>query len=338
MSDLASDNSHKVAILLATLEKSLAVNLLQKLDTADVKTILDSSSELGPLKADDVDPVVDEFAREIGSTLGISADPEQLMALLESAFNAEQIATILGRPIEKPRQDVWGRLNVGIEGTLVPYLLDQHEQVTTYVLSKLSSDLAAKCMSMLPRGTRNRVAKRLIKIDDADPAAVRILEEVLLEDLFAKGAQKKESSGVGLLAAVVNKLDRVESMEVMDGLVESSPEEAKALRKLIFMFEDVVLLELKQRMKLIDRVPVELIIPALFGTDDEFRSNILSALSARSRRMVESELQGDTSQLHKDTLTARRKIADMAIAMAKSGDIELPSPDAETPPDMAAAA
>jgi flagellar motor switch protein FliG len=327
MPDASSANSQKVAILLATLEKSLAVNLLKKLDTEDVKAILDSSSAIGPLKAVDVDPVVDEFAREFSGALGISADPEQLTALLESAFSAEQIASILGRPMEKPKQDVWARFTTDIESTLVPYMLDQHEQVTTFILSKLSSGLAAKCMSLLPAGMRKRTAERLVRINEVDIATIRILEEVLMEDIFAKGAQKKESLGVGVLAGVVNNMDRSDSVEVMAGLEETNPEEVKLLRRLIFMFEDVALLDFKQRTKLIDKVPVELIISALYGMNEEFRSNILSVLSGRSRRMVESELQGDIAQPKKDSASARRKIADIAINMSKSGDLELPSPD-----------
>jgi flagellar motor switch protein FliG len=49
--------------------------------------------------------------------------------------------------------------------------------------------------------------------------------------------------------------------------------------------------------------------------------------------MVESELQGDTSSPHKDTAQARRKIADIAIQMARGGDIEIPDKaDASAPP------
>jgi flagellar motor switch protein FliG len=83
-------------------------------------------------------------------------------------------------------------------------------------------------------------------------------------------------------------------------------------------------------VKLIDRVPAELIIAALFGTEAGFREVLLSSMSARTRRMVESELQGDTSQPNKDTMSARRKIADIAILMAQKGELKLPDPNAGT--------
>jgi flagellar motor switch protein FliG len=98
------------------------------------------------------------------------------------------------------------------------------------------------------------------------------------------------------------------------------------------MFEDVQSLDQKDRMKLIDRVPTELIIAALFGTDASLREIILASMSARTKRMVESELQGDTSRPNNDTLSARRKIADIAILMAQKGELTLPDLDAKSSP------
>jgi flagellar motor switch protein FliG len=320
-------SAEKAAILLATLDSTVAVNVLKKLDAEDVKALLETSAQIGPVTSEVIEPLVDEFARDVSTELGIMAGPQQLMALLESAYSADQISGMLGRPVKRPLEDVWKKLTPGMETTLVPYLLDQHEQVSAYVVSRLQPDLAAKCISMFPKGARNRIARRLLKISDVFPAASETVQRVLLEDLFATGSQSKAASGKGVLAAVINKLDRTQSMEVLEELAKSSPSDLAELRKLIFMFEDIPQMDLKNRMKFIDRVPAELIIASLFGMDDGFKAAILEAMSARTKRMVESELQGDTSQPNKDTMAARRKIADMAILMSQKGELDLPQPE-----------
>jgi flagellar motor switch protein FliG len=99
--DEATDSTEKAAILLAAIDDKLAVNILKRLEPDNVKSLLEASTNLRPLKSTDVEPVVDEFARDVSDALGISAGPEQLMALLESAFSGEEIADILGRPREK---------------------------------------------------------------------------------------------------------------------------------------------------------------------------------------------------------------------------------------------
>jgi flagellar motor switch protein FliG len=140
------------------------------------------------------------------------------------------------------------------------------------------------------------------------------------------------------LAAVINQMERPITEEIFAELNRSMPEDIKRLRGLVFMFEDIVNLEQKDRSKLFDRAPTDQVIPALFGCTAELREAILSSLSARSRRMVESELQGDTSQPQPGTAAAQRKLADLAIQMSKAGEITLRSaPPADGPAATAAA-
>lgn len=325
----AHSKTEKVAILLAALENSLAVSLLKKFEPEDVKLILESSNRLGPLNSGDVEPLVDQFATEFSDALGISAGPDHLMALLESAFSAEQVSQLLGRSAGKEEAGVWAKFVPGTEQTLVPFLLDESEPVAAFVLSRLPAELSAKCLALLPRGTRKRVVARMLKQGEVHPVALEIMETVLQEDLFAKGTKRDDSSTREKLAAVVNRMDRQETVDLLADLTASNPEELKALRKLIFMFEDLEIMDARQRAKLLDRVPTELVIASLFATTTEFRDTIMSSMGARARRMVESELQGDISQPRKDTLSARRRIAELAIQMSRKGEIELPDPDAE---------
>lgn len=326
-------STEKVAILLAALENTLAVNLLKKFEPDDVKRILESSNKLGALNAGDVEPLVEQFAAEFSEALGISAGPDHLMALLESAFSAEQVAELLGRTVTQAAPSVWSRFQADSENILVPYLLDESEAVTAFVLSRVPSELSAKCLAMLPRATRNNVVGRMLKMGEVHPAALQILEQVMEEELFSKTTQRDDGATREKLAAVVNRMDRQDTLNLLDDLQQTQPEDVKALRKLIFMFEDISLMDAKQRAKLLDRVPADQLISALFATDPAFRETIMSSLGARARRMVESELQGDVSQPKKDTLVNRRRIAELTVQLAKKGEVELPDPDAPPPAD-----
>jgi flagellar motor switch protein FliG len=334
----AAPKAGKAAMLLATLESELAINVLKKLDPHEVKMLLASAEEIGSVDADEVDPVIDEFELEFSSEPGIDAGSEQMLALLGKAYDADRMAAVLGHPVARKRENVWQKLTPGIETALVPYLLDQHEQVSAYVLSKLQPELAAKCMAMFPRTQKARLARRLLKIVEPLQQSVECLEDALLEDLFGK-TETKPSQGKGILAAMINRLDRPQTVEMLEDLSASNASDMLELRKMIFMFEDLPQLKQNFRVKLMDRVPAELVIAALFGMDETFRAAILEAMSARSRRMVESELQGDTAEPRKDTAAARRKIAETAMQMAQKGEIELPNPDEkdETPGAVVAA-
>lgn len=331
-------STEKVAILLASLENSLAVELLKKLGTDDVKHILESSANLGPLTYSDVSPLVDEFANEFADALGISDSRKQLMALLEAAFTSEEIASFLGRPIDKPSTFSWSRFSMGMETTLVPYLLDEHPQTAAYILSRLTPDLAARCIELLPAALRASVTARLLRIEDVKKPVLDVLEKVIQEDLFGERAAASGGGDDRLerLANIINRLDRTQADEIINDIIKINPEDGAALRKLIFMFEDIALLEQQHRAKLLDRVSTDLIIASLFGADAVLRESILSALSARTRRMVESELPQGESQPRKDTAECRRRIAEAAIQAAKNGDITLPDTGGAPAPEAAA--
>jgi flagellar motor switch protein FliG len=315
--------AEKVAILLASLDKAVAVELLKRFDPEDVKRIVESSGRLGSLNSRDVEPLIDEFSAEFSEALGISAGSAEIVSLMEQAFTSKEVASIMGQEEPHPEDAVWPKFKAGSEKSLVPYLLDEHEQTAAVVLSKLGSDLAARCIAVLPRGSATRIVSRMLGLGEVSPAALRDLEDALRDDFFGKSAAQDNGARVDRMAAVVNRLEREQSAQILEDVSKLKPEEVKTLRKLIFMFEDIEQLSQPSRLKLFDRVPTELVIPALYATEPSFREAVLSSLGARARRMVESELQDDTSAPHKDTAQARRKIADIAIQMSRAGDIQL---------------
>ena len=323
--DPGRTRAEKVAILLAALENSVAVNLLKKLEPNDVKQIVEASGKLGSLNFADVNPLIEEFSSEFSEALGISAGSSQMASLMETAFSSAEVAQIMGREPAHEVDSVWQKFKLGAEATLVPYLLDESEQVVAVILSKVMPELAARCIVIFPRGLSTRVISRMLNLGETAPFALAHIEEALREDFFAVKTKEDKSVKIDKLAAVVNRLDRQRSLDVLQDLAASNPDEMKSLRKLIFMFEDIESMAQSDRLKLFDRVPAEIVIPALFGTEPSFREAVLNSMGARARRMVESELQGDTSKPKSETLGARRKIADTAIQMSRSGQLELPT-------------
>ena len=94
------------------------------------------------------------------------------------------------------------------------------------------------------------------------------------------------------IADILNRLDKTQSEEVLKSLAEVRPDEAKALKSMLFTFEDLVKLPQRRAPLVFDQVPIERLVVALKGTDAVFQATILSSLASRSRRMVEAELQG----------------------------------------------
>ena len=315
----------KVAILLLVLGNPIGAKLLQSFHPDDVKAIMNSASAIGAIDRDDLEVLVDEFAAQFAKTLGINTDPRNVRNLVEQAFSPDQLNSMFGESGLTAHEPVWRKFSAGSENALVPYLLDEHPQTAAFILSSLDPELAARCLSMLPRDLRGTTAKRLLKLSRVRDQAAQLVQDCLRNDLLSKADNGQEEEGRNRVAVLMNKLDREQSAAIIESLAATRPEEAKRLRGMIFSFEDIDKLTQPARLTLFDKIATEQVIAALKGMPAEFKEAVLASMGARARRMVESELTGDTGQVTKEGHAARRAVADTALAMAQRGEIILPT-------------
>jgi flagellar motor switch protein FliG len=153
---------------------------------------------------------------------------------------------------------------------------------------------------------------------------VRAVEVAIAEELLAKTSSGSHSG----IADILNRLDKTQSDDMLKSLAAIRPDDAKTLKGLLFTFAELINLAPKARTLLLDQVPIERLVASLKGTDAAFQSAILASLAARSRRMVEAELQGGGSASENEVADARRAIVDTVLKMMAKGEIVLPAPDA----------
>jgi flagellar motor switch protein FliG len=314
----------KVAILLAALNKDMAISLLRKFEPGSLRQLVESSGHLGALNAADFEPVVKEFTQEFAEALGISAGAEQLIPLLEAAFTKEKVSQLIRMQDVNTKASVWSKFTPQMDKLLVPFLLDEHEQTAALILSRLATDVAAKCLALLPRELTTRLLARTLSLRAVSNEALGILEQIVESNFFGKVVENNADKSIEKAASIINRMDRHAAQDVMEALGRTSPEQSKRLRKFIFMFEDLIKMDHKSKSILFDRVPAELVTPSLWAMDAEFKEGVLSCLSARARRMAESELGSDDGQPRADTVAARKKVAEIALAMVRKGEIALP--------------
>ena len=314
----------KAAIVLLALGSELGPKILQKFDAEEIRMIMESASTIAALDKDGLDVLVDEFAAHFAKSLGLSTGFDEVRSLVEQAFSPGELAAMLGPAAVEAREPVWKRFELGSESSLVPYFLDEHPQTIAAVLARLDASLAARCLSMLPGDLRDGVARRLLKLNQVLPRPLELLESNIERDLLTRSNTGLLDEGRQRVAGLLNKLDREVSAGIFEGLSAARPEEARRLRKMIFSFDDIDKLSQPARLALFDKLQTEQVIAALRGMPVSFKETALSSLGARARRMVEAELANDNGQMTKEGEAARRTIADMVLAMAARGELELP--------------
>jgi flagellar motor switch protein FliG len=209
------------------------------------------------------------------------------------------------------------------ESVLASYLVKEHPQTAALILSRVKPAIAAKVMGHLPLPLRNTVMRRMLSFKPVVDEAMQAVERALHEDFLINGSRNSGADTHAKMADIINKMDRQQMDEALTSLAEARPKSVEILKGLLFTFDDIVKLAPRARTTLFDAVPNDRLVLALKGTDAEFRTVVLSALSARVRRMVEHELNGGEPAAQRDVMEARRSITDLAMDMAGRGEIEI---------------
>ena len=249
--------------------------------------------------------------------------------MLDGVLPPEQIADVMSDVTGNTNHAMWDRLSNVPESVFAGYLAKEHSQTAAFIISKIARLTPPRSSACCSRELRNEIMRRMLNIGPVSEAAVRIIQGQLQEDLLSNVSRQVGSDQNARMADIINKMDRDHMEDVMQSLAAARPKAAEILRKLMFTFDDIIKLQPKARSVLFDKIPTELVVLALKGTDTAFRDAILSSLATRARRIVDSELASGGPALQRDVLKARRTIADTALELASGGEIELNSSEDE---------
>ena len=320
--------SDKAAALLLAMGKPVAGRLLKHFDPAELRKITRSASELGSIPTQLLEEIVEDFCAHFSGGLDLLGNAGEAELLLTGAFPPEQVADILSDVLGSSNSGMWEKLIEIPESVFAAYLLKEHPQTAAFILSKVNPGFAAKIAAEVPREFRNQLMRRMLALEPVQDAALRSIEGVLQEDLLNSAARHSGANPHSRMADIINKLEPADMEDVLQSLTLAKPKEAELLKKLLFSFDDMLKLSVKARATLFDKIPTERVVQALKGTEAEFRDAVLSSLTTRARRLVESELENGAPVSQREITRARRAIADLVLEMVQRNEIEI-SPAAE---------
>jgi flagellar motor switch protein FliG len=315
--------AEKAAALLFAMGKDHAARLLKYLDDEEIRAVARCAADLGTVPKPLLDQMAEEFIARIGFDGDLRGSASLTEDLLTGILPPEQIKQIMADVRSRMNEAVWPRLAELPPPALASYLAKEHPQVAAFTISKTSPAIAAGILGHLPATFRNEVMRRLLSNKVVLEPPVRVLEQVIRDDLLHKIARTNSQTVHARIAEIVNKLDRAEMEAVLESLAEAKPKEAQLVRGLLFTFEDVAKLTEAGRTTLFAEVPAEQVILALRGAPADLRDVILLAVPTRTRRIIEQELASASTVPPKEIAKARRAIADYALELGERGVIEL---------------
>ena len=332
MTQLATlSRPQKAAAILVAMGKPAAGRLLKFFKQEELRSLIEAARQLRTIPQSDLEKIVAEFETEFTEGAGLLDSSDQMDTIISETLTPEEVEALMGggrakAPDNDPDLPIWPRLDLMPAERLVSIVEVEHPQTIAMILSNLKPASAAAALKLMSKQVRGEVAKRMMAMATVPDSARALVEEQIRARIEDKKGSRDMSAGQMRVASVLNELDKADLDEMMEDLEAAGAADLEGLRSKLFSFEDIVLLSQKSRVSLFDSMPAETVTQALRGAPEALAEAILSAIGARTRRMIESELKDDAGAGSADDIAAaRRRIASEAIRLSGEGVVELPS-------------
>ncbi len=130
-----------------------------------------------------------------------------------------------------------------------------------------------------------------------------------------------EMGGINYIAEIMNRVDRKTEKYIFDELSEEDPELADDIKKLMFVFEDIIYLDNMEIQTFIREVDTKDLTVALKSASDEVKNVILNNMSQRQRETITTDMQYLHNVRMRDVEEAQQKIVAVIRRLEESGDI-----------------
>ncbi|HEY9765039.1 MAG TPA: flagellar motor switch protein FliG [Chroococcales cyanobacterium] len=294
MTDIRSlTGRDKVAALMVALGPEASSAIIKSLDNnEDIEAVTLAIANLGMLNTETSEAVLEEFyymlqANEYISSGGIGYARE----LLSKALGTDKAETILHRLADSLTTMPFEFIRQADPTQLLNFIQSEHPQTIALILAYMRAPQAALVLSGLEPELQIDVATRIAQMDRTNPAVLREVEKVLEKKFSAVMSQDfTNTGGIPALVEMLNNVDRSTEKTIIESLEEQNPDLAEEIKKLMFVFEDIVLLDDRSIQRVLRDIETKDLALALKGANDDVRNRIFKNLSERMGSMVRDEL------------------------------------------------
>ncbi|MGE0480459.1 MAG: flagellar motor switch protein FliG [Phycisphaerae bacterium] len=313
----------KAAILLVALNRETAAKIIKDLAPAVVEDISREIANLGPVSADVRERVVSEFynlvlARQYVDSGGLTFARELLQKTLP-ADDAKRIITAIEHQVhEQP----FSFLQKTETENLLTFLQEEHPQTIALVLSYLPPGMASEILVGLATERQLEVVTRVATMDQTSPDVIKEVERGLEKRLAGLVTERFERvGGVQAVAEILNLSGRASERSILEGLESQRPELVEDIRRLMFVFEDILRVNDKGIQGVLKEVDNQELALALKTASEELKDKIFRNMSERAAQLIREEMEFMGPVRVSDVEAAQQKVVDIVRRLEDAGEI-----------------
>ena len=314
----------KAAILLNYLGPSAAKNLFKQIDDADIRKLLGVMQKYRIVPVDVTKKVLEEYYEMISeSDEYIFSEKTTTKETVIDAVGEERARGILGHlSASSPQARNLESLELVDAKSLSNFLLNEHPQTISVILAHLEPEKKGEVLKRLPESLQAEVVLRLANLDHVAPELIVEVDRVLKQELSNMGTVEQSSlGGVQPVAEMLNVMDKNTETAIMSRIEEKDPILAEEIRKLMFVFEDIIKIDDRGIQTLLKEVPNDKLLLALKTSNEEIRTKIFKNISQRAAKLLQDDLANMGPSRLSDVESAQVEIVNAARRLEAEGKI-----------------
>jgi flagellar motor switch protein FliG len=317
----------KAAILMVMIGDEASSAILRVLDQDEVEQISREIARVQSLTPEEAEGVLEQFYEmTVAHDYVIKGGIDYARRVLVNAFGSEQAQRMLDRLMKALGNETlsFDALQKSDPQQLSKFIHSEHPQTIALILSHLNPSQAAGLLSSLPQELRGDVAIRMASLDHISPDIINKIANVIGLKLKALGEMSRESyGGVHAVAEMFNRLDSNAAKDILQDVETANSQLAETIRHLMFVFEDLLLLDINAIKEILAKVDRKILTVALKGTSEKMKAHLLQAMSQRGAEMLREDMDAMGPIKIKEVDAAQQQIIAVVRQLETEGVLSL---------------
>ncbi len=325
--EASADNltgSEKAAIFLLTLGEDFSSQVFKRLEEVEIKTVGRQMSKMDHIDKEDIAALLSEFKSDAGGDELFLSGNDMLESALKRALNNDKASAILEEIRSDWRLTLFQKARKLEPKVLYNFLRNEHPQTVALVLSVLDVMQSAAILAELKEETQVEVVMRMAELDKVSPDILVEVDRVLQDELLSvEGMEGQRLGGVETVAEILNNADRALESQVLEGVEEQRESLAEEIRRLMFVFEDLLSVDDRGIMAILKEVSTDDLKLALKNASEDLKEKVFANMSSRAVDMLKEDMEIMGPTRLKDVEGAQQSIIKIAKRLEQEGKVQL---------------
>lgn len=313
----------KAAHLLIALGPEKSSKIFKFLKEEELEQVTLEIANVRKVSTEGVDEILKEYYEMCLASQYISSGGiDYAKDVLEKALGHDKAIDIISRISASLQVRPFDFVRKTQPSQVLNFIQGEHPQTIALILAYLESEKSSIILSALPPERQSDVARRIALMNTTSPEIIKEVERVLERKLSSViSTEVTQAGGVKSLVEILNRVDRGTEKTILESLEVQDPELAEEIKKLMFVFEDIVSIDDRSIQRVLREVETHDLALALKGASEEVSAKIYGNMSKRASDMLREDIQFMGPVRLRDVEEAQQRIVNIIRKLEETGEI-----------------